>query len=100
MAGVVGAASAAGALLGAAAGSTGRRCSGSGCTGGAHGTVRGLPRLHPGAVTAPLVVIPYSRWAVRRLRAAGVPIDGEAHRLPVSHCSRWLPRACTGWPAG
>ncbi|MEU8249485.1 HXXEE domain-containing protein [Nonomuraea sp. NPDC048916] len=30
----------------------------------------------PGAVTAPVVVIPFTVWALRRLRAAGVPIRG------------------------
>lgn len=30
----------------------------------------------PGVVTAPLVVLPYSVWAWRRLRAAGVPAAG------------------------
>ncbi|WP_187414641.1 HXXEE domain-containing protein [Nonomuraea sp. PA05] len=30
----------------------------------------------PGVVTAPVVVIPYSVWAWRRLRRAGVPLRG------------------------
>ncbi|MEW9548869.1 HXXEE domain-containing protein [Nonomuraea sp. NPDC050783] len=30
----------------------------------------------PGVVTAPVVVIPFTLWAWRRLRAAGVPLDG------------------------
>ncbi|MEU1347128.1 HXXEE domain-containing protein [Streptomyces sp. NPDC005775] len=30
----------------------------------------------PGVATSPTVVIPYSLWAVRRLRAAGVPAGG------------------------
>jgi hypothetical protein len=30
----------------------------------------------PGVVTAPIVVIPYSVWAWRRLRRAGVPARG------------------------
>ncbi|MFC4014827.1 HXXEE domain-containing protein [Nonomuraea purpurea] len=34
----------------------------------------------PGAVTAPVVVIPFTVWALRRLRAAGVPVEaGNAH---------------------
>jgi Protein of unknown function with HXXEE motif len=32
----------------------------------------------PGVVTAPLVAAPFSLWAWRRLRAAGVPRDGHA----------------------
>ena len=35
----------------------------------------------PGAVTAPLVVIPYSVWAWRRLRAEGVPARAEPASL-------------------
>ncbi|WP_326663443.1 HXXEE domain-containing protein [Streptomyces sp. NBC_00385] len=30
----------------------------------------------PGVVTSPTVVIPYSLWALRRLREAGVPVGG------------------------
>lgn len=32
----------------------------------------------PGAVTAPLVVLPFSWWAWRRLKAAGVPTRGAS----------------------
>ncbi|MFI7640257.1 HXXEE domain-containing protein [Nonomuraea sp. NPDC049400] len=46
---------------------------------GAHGVVHlgqaAVARGYtPGVVTAPLVVIPFSVWAWRRLRAAGVPV--------------------------
>ncbi|MFC8534985.1 HXXEE domain-containing protein [Streptomyces sp. NPDC057249] len=30
----------------------------------------------PGVATSPTVVIPYSLWALRRLRAAGIPVGG------------------------
>ncbi|MFG1944754.1 HXXEE domain-containing protein [Nonomuraea sp. NPDC048826] len=48
---------------------------------GAHGVVHlaqaAVTRGYtPGVVTAPVVVIPFSVWAWRRLRAAGVPMDG------------------------
>jgi hypothetical protein len=47
---------------------------------GAHGVVHlaqaALTRGYtPGVVTSPLVVIPFSVWAWRRLKAAGVPVD-------------------------
>ncbi|MFI6497082.1 HXXEE domain-containing protein [Nonomuraea typhae] len=35
----------------------------------------------PGVVTAPLVVLPFSVWAWRRLKAAGVPVRGSAAGL-------------------
>ncbi|QYC40482.1 hypothetical protein Nocox_14330 [Nonomuraea coxensis DSM 45129] len=48
---------------------------------GAHGVMHlaqsALARGYtPGVVTAPVVVIPYTVWAWRRLRAAGVATDG------------------------
>ncbi|WP_049571892.1 HXXEE domain-containing protein [Nonomuraea sp. SBT364] len=48
---------------------------------GAHGVVHlaqaaATRGYTPGVVTAPLVVIPYSVWAWRRLKAAGVPVSG------------------------
>ncbi|MEV1173094.1 HXXEE domain-containing protein [Nonomuraea sp. NPDC049784] len=50
---------------------------------GAHGVVHLAQaavarRYTPGVVTAPLVVIPFSVWAWRRLRAAGVPVRAGA----------------------
>ncbi|WP_405758501.1 HXXEE domain-containing protein [Streptomyces sp. NBC_01420] len=30
----------------------------------------------PGVATSPTVVVPYSLWALRRLRAAGIPVGG------------------------
>ncbi|GAA3697736.1 HXXEE domain-containing protein [Nonomuraea antimicrobica] len=58
---------------------------------GAHGVVHlaqaALARGYtPGVVTAPVVVIPYSVWAWRRLRRAGVPArswSGSLVALPV-----------------
>ncbi|MFG3440644.1 HXXEE domain-containing protein [Nonomuraea sp. NPDC047897] len=50
---------------------------------GAHGVVHlaqaaAVRGYTPGAVTAPLVVLPFTAWAWRRLRAAGVPVRGGA----------------------
>ncbi|MFC5826599.1 HXXEE domain-containing protein [Nonomuraea insulae] len=56
---------------------------------GAHGVVHlaqaALARGYtPGVVTAPVVVIPYSVWAWRRLRKAGVPArSGQAHLVAL-----------------
>ena len=54
----------------------------------------------PGLITSPLVVIPFSVWAWRRLRADGVPIAPADRRLnlalaavvPLSHAIARLPR--------
>ena len=59
-----------------------------------------LRRYTPGLVTTPLVVIPFSVWAWRRLRADGVPIAPPDRRLtlalaavvPLSHTLSRLPR--------
>lgn len=40
-----------------------------------------LRRYTPGLVTTPLVVIPYSVWAWRRLKRSGVPIHPSDARL-------------------
>lgn len=50
---------------------------------GAHGVVHlaqaaAVRGYTPGSVTAPLVVLPFTAWAWRRLRAAGVPVRGGA----------------------
>lgn len=59
-----------------------------------------LRRYTPGLVTTPLVVIPFSVWAWRRLRADGVPIAPPDRRLnlalaavvPLAHALARLPR--------
>jgi hypothetical protein len=59
-----------------------------------------LRRYTPGLVTTPLVVIPFSLWAWKRLKAAGVPLAPANHRLnlalaavvPLSHAIARLPR--------
>jgi len=59
-----------------------------------------LRRYTPGLVTTPLVVIPFSVWAWRRLRADGVPIAPADRRLnlalaavvPLAHALSRLPR--------
>jgi hypothetical protein len=59
-----------------------------------------LRRYTPGLVTTPLVVIPFSLWAWRRLKADGVPIAPSDRRLnlalaavvPLSHAIARLPR--------
>lgn len=59
-----------------------------------------LRRYTPGLVTTPLVVIPFSVWAWRRLKAEGVPIAPSDRRLnlavaavvPLSHAIARLPR--------
>ncbi|WP_405057220.1 HXXEE domain-containing protein [Kribbella sp. NBC_01505] len=59
-----------------------------------------LRRYTPGLVTTPLVVIPYSVWAWRQLKRAGVPIAPSDRRLnlalaavvPLSHAIARLPR--------
>ncbi|GAA1678032.1 HXXEE domain-containing protein [Kribbella yunnanensis] len=59
-----------------------------------------LRRYTPGLVTTPLVVIPYSVWAWRRLKRSGVPIAPSDPRLnlalaavvPLSHAIARLPR--------
>ena len=59
-----------------------------------------LRRYTPGLVTTPLVVIPFSVWAWRRLRAEGIPIAASDRRLnlalaavvPVAHAAARLPR--------
>ncbi|TMR08629.1 HXXEE domain-containing protein [Nonomuraea turkmeniaca] len=38
----------------------------------------------PGAVTAPVVVIPFSVWAWRRLRSAGVPVHSGRSGLAAT----------------
>jgi hypothetical protein len=59
-----------------------------------------LRRYTPGLVTTPLVVIPFSLWAWRRLKQADVPIAKSDPRLnlalaavvPLSHAIARLPR--------
>ncbi|GAA1596647.1 HXXEE domain-containing protein [Kribbella hippodromi] len=59
-----------------------------------------LRRYTPGLVTTPLVVIPYSVWAWRRLKAAEVPVAPADRRLdialaavvPLAHVVARLPR--------
>jgi hypothetical protein len=59
-----------------------------------------LRRYTPGLVTTPLVVIPFSVWAWRRLKEDGVPIAPADRRLnlalaavvPMSHVIARLPR--------
>ncbi|MFF9348515.1 HXXEE domain-containing protein [Streptomyces sp. NPDC014734] len=56
---------------------------------GAHGVVHLAQSLAyrgytPGVVTAPTVVVPYSVWAVRRLRAAGVEVGGTGTTAAAS----------------
>lgn len=59
-----------------------------------------LRRYTPGLVTTPLVVIPYSVWAWRRLKRNGVPIHPSDARLnlllaavvPLSHAVARLRR--------
>lgn len=54
----------------------------------------------PGLITTPLVVIPYSIWAWRRLKANGIPVAPTDRRLnlalaaivPLSHAIARLPR--------
>jgi hypothetical protein len=72
---------------------------------GAHGVTHlaqsaALRRYTPGLVTTPLVVLPFSLWAWRRLRAYGVPAAAPDRRLtlalaavvPLSHAIARLPR--------
>jgi hypothetical protein len=62
-----------------------------------------LRRYTPGLVTTPLVVIPYSVWAWRRLKRSGVPIQPSDPRLnlllaavvPLSHAVARLRRQST-----
>jgi hypothetical protein len=59
-----------------------------------------LRRYTPGLITTPLVVIPFSAWAWRRLKSEGVPIAPTDRRLtvalaaivPLSHAIARLPR--------
>jgi hypothetical protein len=59
-----------------------------------------LRRYTPGLITTPLVVIPYSIWAWRRLKQDGVPIAPSDRRLnlalaavvPLAHAIARLPR--------
>ncbi|TCC06070.1 HXXEE domain-containing protein [Kribbella soli] len=59
-----------------------------------------LRRYTPGLITTPLVVIPFSVWAWRRLKTEGVPIAPTDRRLtlalaaivPLSHAIARLPR--------
>jgi len=59
-----------------------------------------LRRYTPGLVTTPLVVVPYSVWAWRRLKRSGVPIAPSDQRLnlalaavvPLAHAIARLPR--------
>uniref|UniRef100_A0AAU1LNX5 HXXEE domain-containing protein n=1 Tax=Streptomyces sp. NBC_00148 TaxID=2903626 RepID=A0AAU1LNX5_9ACTN len=77
MAGVVAAASAAGARTGGRSPFFGTVLFGFGLHGAVHLAQSAAYRGYtPGVVTAPLVVIPYSVWAVRRLAAAGIPVGG------------------------
>ncbi|MFJ6853188.1 HXXEE domain-containing protein [Streptomyces sp. NPDC091271] len=77
MAGVVAAASADGARTGGRSRFFGTVLFGFGLHGAVHLAQSAAYRGYtPGVVTAPLVVIPYSVWAVRRLAAAGVPVGG------------------------
>ncbi|MEU0301418.1 HXXEE domain-containing protein [Streptomyces sp. NPDC006175] len=77
MGGVVAAASAAGARTGGRSRFFGTVLFGFGLHGAVHLAQSAAYRGYtPGAVTAPLVVIPYSVWAVRRLAAAGAPVGG------------------------
>ncbi|TDW23969.1 HXXEE domain-containing protein [Kribbella kalugense] len=65
-----------------------------------------LRRYTPGLVTTPLVVIPFSIWAWRRLKADGVPIAPSDRRLtlalaavvPVAHAIARLPRLGSSGP--
>jgi hypothetical protein len=76
MAGVVGAASVAGALTGGRSRFYRTALLGFGLHGAVHLAQSAAYRGYtPGVVTAPLVVIPYSLWAVRRLKAAGIRVD-------------------------
>ncbi|MFK4086484.1 HXXEE domain-containing protein [Kribbella sp. NPDC020789] len=67
-----------------------------------------LRRYTPGLVTTPLVVIPYSVWAWRRLKRSGVPIAPSDRRLnlalaalvPLSHAIARLPRLRRGGGRG
>lgn len=75
MAGVVAAASAAGARTGGRSGFFQAAMVGFGLHGALHLAQAALYRGYtPGVLTSPTVVIPYSLWAVRRLRAAGVEV--------------------------
>lgn len=75
MAGVVAAASATGARTGGRSRLFGTALFGFGLHGAVHLAQSAAYRGYtPGAVTAPLVVIPYSVWALRRLAAADVPV--------------------------
>lgn len=59
-----------------------------------------MRRYTPGLITTPLVVIPFSVWACRRLKTEGVPIAPTDRRLtlalaaivPLSHAIARLPR--------
>ena len=59
-----------------------------------------MRRYTPGLITTPLVVIPFSVWAWRRLKTEGVPIAPTDRRLtlalaaivPLSHAIARLPR--------
>jgi hypothetical protein len=59
-----------------------------------------LRQYTPGLVTTPLVVVPYSVWAWRRLKRSGVPIAPSDRRLnlalaavvPLAHAIARLPR--------
>jgi hypothetical protein len=61
-----------------------------------------MRRYTPGLVTTPLVVVPFSWWAWRRLKRSGVPIAANDPRLnlalaavvPLSHAVARLPRLC------
>ncbi|MCF6474915.1 HXXEE domain-containing protein [Nonomuraea sp. MG754425] len=74
MGGVVAAASAMGARTGGRSAVFQAALAGFGVHGATHLAQAALARGYtPGLVTAPVVVIPYSLWAWRRLRRAGVP---------------------------
>jgi Protein of unknown function with HXXEE motif len=63
-----------------------------------------LRRYTPGLVTTPLVVVPFSLWAWRRLKQNDVPIaQGDARLnlalaavVPLSHAIARLPRLAQG----
>ncbi|MGW0803154.1 HXXEE domain-containing protein [Nonomuraea sp. NPDC002799] len=55
-----------------------------------------LGRYTPGVVTAPVVVIPFSVWAWRRLRAAGVPAPAGRAGLAALGALGALPLALAG----
>ncbi|TWD82805.1 uncharacterized protein with HXXEE motif [Kribbella amoyensis] len=103
--GLTGVAMAAASAAGAATGGRSKffqaSLTGFGLHAGTHLAQSALHRGYtPGLVTTPLVVIPYSLWAWRRLRLSGVPQAPSDVRLnlalaavvPLSHLVARLPR--------